>query len=564
MSMLRWIRVRNIAVIDVLEVNFEPGLNLLTGETGAGKSILVDALGLVLGSRASSDLVRTGAPSAQVEAAFELSPFPAVLRDRLDSAGIDVEEGEVVIRREVASSGRSRVAVNGCAGTTSLLRDMAPYLADIHGQGEHVSLLRPEAGLDLLDRLGSHQSLRTEAGHHYRRLLELEHEKSELEREARDKRARRELLEFQRTEIQRANIQPGEVESLVEERKLLVHQERLRAAAEEAYRGLYEEEGSVLAGLAQVWKRVSELAEIDSRYSPFLESQPSVTSQLEDLALFLRDYREQIRFSPGRLDDVEDRLAHLERLQKKYGGSLEAVVSHYQRCQESLELLESSGERLEQLQVTTEATASRYLELARELSSERKNTAGGLEKRVERELRGLAMEKARFAIRVSSVEEEAESRATWQEHGLDDVELLFSANPGEDLRPIAKIASGGESSRFMLALKSVAARGEKAKSLVFDEVDTGVEGRVADVVGEKLKELSRSHQVICITHLPQIASFADVHYRIEKLTSRGRTSTRVERLDRQGRVDEIARMIAGAVITESARKHAEQLVSEKS
>ncbi len=561
--MLRWIRVRNIAVIDELEVNFEPGLNLLTGETGAGKSILVDALGLILGARASTDLVRSGATSALVEAGFELEPFPQELGPRLSAAGIDVERGEIVIRREVFSSSRGRVAVNGCGVATTLLHELAPYLADIHGQAGHVSLLRPGAGLGLIDRLGQCESLREEAGAVYRHLARLEQERTELEREARDKKNKQELLKFQLSEIDRTEIRTGEDRRLEEERTILAHSVRLRTAAEEAYAVLYEEEDSVLARLAQIWKRVAELAEIDSRLGSFADSQASVTSQLEDLALFLRDYREQIRFTPGRLDEVEERLAMLERLKNKYGGSLEAVTSHRRRSAEMLDRLATDEERLGHLQTEIDGKRHRYLDLAKRLSEHRRETSEVLEKRVEQELRSLAMEKSRLSIQLLAVGE-TDDWSSWRETGLDEVHLLFSANPGEELRLVSRIASGGESSRFMLALESVATKGESPKTLVFDEVDTGIGGRVADVVGEKLNELSRVHQVVCITHLPQIACFADAHYRIEKAIMEGRTVTRIERLSHKGRVNEIARMLAGAVITESARRHAEQLVTEKS
>jgi len=561
--MLRWIRVRNIAVIEELEVDFGPGLNLLTGETGAGKSILVDALGLVLGSKATAELVRSGASSSQVEAGFELDSCPDNLRQRLDEAGITIDEGEIIVRRQISPTGRGKVVVNGTAGTLALLRELAPYLADIHGQGENLSLLRPGADLELLDRLANNQDLREKVKCSFSQLKELENTRSGLVREGRDKKARQEHLEFQVAEIDKASATIGEDSKLEEERTLLVHAERLRSAADEAYSNLYEDESSVLERLASVWKRVSELAEIDTRLESFAENESAVRPQLEDLALFLRDYREQIRFTPGRLDEVEERLTTLERLKKKYGGSLEAVIAHRQECTQELEQLEFQDEQVTRLHQEIARESAQYLESADILSQHRKKTADRLQIQVEKELRSLAMEKARFLIKVDKIECDAGDRSPWRESGLDDVEFLFSANPGEDLGQLSRIASGGESSRFMLALKSVATHGESPKTLVFDEVDTGIEGRVADVVGEKLKSLSKSHQVVCITHLPQIASFADVHYRIEKTLSKGRTLTRVERLNREGRINEIARMIAGAVVTESARKHAAQLVSDK-
>ena len=561
--MLRWIRVRNIAVIEELEVDFGPGLNLLTGETGAGKSILVDALGLVLGSKSTAELIRSGASSSQVEAGFELDSCPDNFRLKLEEAGIPIDEGEIVVKRQISPTGRGKVVVNGTAGTLALLRELAPHLADIHGQGENLSLLRPGADLELLDRLADNQDLREAVKCSFSNLKELENKQSRFDREAHDKKARQEHLEFQMAEIDKASITLGEDLKLEEERTLLVHAERLRNAAEEAYSHLYDDESSVLDRLALVWKRVSELAEIDPRLVPFEENESVVRPQLEDLALFLRDYREEIRFTPGRLDEVEERLTWLERLKKKYGGSLEAVMAHRHKCAKDLEQLEHQDEQLALLEQEIERESAQYLESADILSRHRKKTAERLQGQVEKELRGLAMEKARFAIQVDKIEGGAGDRSRWRESGLDEVEFLFSANPGEDLGQLSRIASGGESSRFMLALKSVATHGETPKTLVFDEVDTGIEGRVADVVGQKLKSLSKSHQVICITHLPQIASFADVHYRIEKTLSKGRTLTRVERLNREGRINEIARMIAGAVVTESARRHAAQLVSDK-
>jgi DNA repair protein RecN (Recombination protein N) len=526
-----------------------------------------------LGARAPADLVRSGAENALVEAGFELDSTPPALTKRLEEAGIDLDGGEVVIRRELSASGRAsprasargRIAVNGSAGAATLLRDIAPFVADIHGQGESATIGRPEAGLELLDGAGNYRTEREKVAGVYERFLELEKEADELERDSRDAQARKELLAFQLEEIDRVKPLPGEDSELEEERRLLAHGEKLRSLTSEAYGALYEEEASVVARLAQIWKRVEELADIDPRLETYLAGRESVSSELDDLALFLRDYREQIRSAPGRLDEVEDRLASLERLKKKFGGTLEAVLDHREQCEKEAHRLGHSNQRLAEIKVEMETLGSQYLKAARALSRERRDTAKSLEAKLVRDLRGLAMEKARFVFRVVSAEgEKAKERERWRDSGLDEVELLFSANPGEELRPLSRIASGGELSRFMLALKSVSAHGEPPKTLVFDEVDAGIGGRVADVVGEKLKELSRSHQIICVTHLPQIASFADAHFRIEKTTARGRTVTTIGKLDRKGRVNEIARMLAGAEVTDSARKHAEQLVAEKS
>ncbi len=553
--MLRWIRIENIAVIERLEVDFEPGLNLLTGETGAGKSILVDALGLVLGNRASTELVRTGAETAIVEAGFEIDPLPDALRARLDAAGIDPDH-ELVIRREITKAGRGKVVVNGAASSRALLGDIATFLVDIHGQGENLTLLRPDAGLELLDRFGGSSALREQVRTAFAAIQDIEDERARLARAAEDRETKRELREFELRELDNAALESGEDDTLQNERNLLAHAERLKTLSEQAYGALYDEDGSVLSRLKSVFSDVEELGSIDDRWKSYVAERDALTGQLEDLALDLRDYTGGLEVSPGKLDDIESRLALLERLKKKYGGTLDAVIERREACRRELEDLSSSTEKLEALHSKLESSRNKYKALATELSKMRSNAAKRLESAVTKELPSLALEKARFSIAMGT--------GDWRETGTDTVELLFSANPGEDPRPLVRVASGGELSRFMLALKSVSAKSEDAKVLVFDEVDAGIGGRVADAVGEKLEELATLHQIICVTHLPQIASFAPAHYRIDKIERKGRIETRIERLDNEARVDEIARMLAGAVVTESAREHARQLVVDKS
>ena len=553
-------RIRNVAVIDRLEVDFEPGLNLLTGETGAGKSILIDALGLVLGSRASSDLVRSGADAAVVEAGFELRPMPRSLAGRLEEIGVELED-EIVIRRELQASGRGKVTVNGVAAAQKLLRDIAPYLADIHGQGESSSLLRRDAGLDLLDRFGGTRDERREARETLREARRLEGEiaRVTLRGQERDKRKRE--LEEALGEIEKAAPRAGEDEELLAERRLVGHAEKLKSLSEDVFRTLYEDEESALTRLASMWKRVSELASIDPRWLSYLGDKEALMSPLQDLALHARDYARSIDVTPGRMDELESRLDHLERLKKRYGGTLDEVLARRERARQEILELEGSEERVSELQGLLESVRARYRALAKGLSSNRRQAAKRLEKLVAKELKDLALEKARFRLEITT--DDGSDPGLWRESGLDSVELLFTANPGEEPRPLAKTASGGELARFLLGLKAVSAKGERGKTLVFDEVDAGIGGRVADAVGEKLSELARVHQVICVTHLPQIASFAPAHYRIDKIEREGRTETRIARLDPESRVDEIARMLAGAVVTESARQHARQLVRDK-
>lgn len=549
-------RIRNVAVIDHLEVDFEPGLNLLTGETGAGKSILIDALGLVLGSRASSELVRTGTDTAVVEAGFDLDRVPKALARRLSEVGVEIED-ELVIRRELTSTGRGKVTVNGVAGARQLLRDLAPFLADIQGQGDSSTLLRPDAGLELLDRFGGTREVRREVRELYRETDRLASEIDRVERRAKERDLRRRELEHTLSEIDKANPRPGEEEDLLTERRIVGHAEKLKSLSEEVFATLYDDEGAALSRLSTAFKRVQELASIDPRWEPYLKDREGILGQMQDLSLFSRDYTQNIDVTPGRLDDIESRLALLERLKKKYGVSLQAVMEHRDQSRSELDELEGSEERLEELTRALAEARHQYLSRAQELSRQRHNAARRLERLVAKELPSLALDKARFQLDVHTDEKAG------RESGIDEVELLFTANSGEEPRPLAKTASGGELSRFVLALKAVSAKGERPKTLVFDEVDSGIGGRVADAVGEKLRELSAIHQVICVTHLPQIASFAPAHFRIDKMDRGGRTETRIERLTPEDRVDEIARMLAGAVVTESAREHARQLVREK-
>ncbi len=553
-------RIRNVAVIERLEVDFEPGLNLLTGETGAGKSILIDALGLVLGSRASLDLVRGGADAAIVEAGFELDPMPRSLAKRLKEIGVEVEE-EIVVRRELQAEGRGKVTVNGVAAARQLLRDISPYLADIHGQGESSSLMRREAGLDILDRFAGTRDERRQARERFREARRLEEEIARVERRGQEREKRKREVEDALEEIEKAAPRAGEDEDLLAERRLVGHAEKLKTLSEEVFRALYEDEDSALTRLASAWKRVSELASIDPRWLSYLGDKEALMSPLQDLALHARDYARSIDVTPGRMDELESRLAHLERLKKRYGGSLAEVLALRDRARQEILELEGSEERVSELKGELETARARYRSLSRALSSSRRQAAARLEKLVARELKDLALQKARFRVELKTSDDS--NPALWRESGLDSAELLFTANPGEDPKPLSRTASGGELARFLLGLKAVSAKGERPKTLVFDEVDAGIGGRVADAVGEKLKELARVHQVLCVTHLPQIASFAPAHYRIDKIDHEGRTETRIARLDRESRVDEIARMLAGAVVTETARQHARQLVKDK-
>jgi DNA repair protein RecN (Recombination protein N) len=562
--MIKLLTIKNIALAASVELELGPGLNLLTGETGAGKSILVDALGLLLGARASADLIRTGEEHAVVEGAFESRPAA----EALAALGLPADGDEVIIRREVQASGRGRATVNGALVPVGTLRELGPRLAAIHGQHEPQGLLDPETHLTLLDH---HAGLTAEAeavGEPFRRLRAIEAELAALQRDRREAERRREMLEFQAGEIDKAALAPGEEEELRREKVVQLNAGRLAALSTEAYGILHEEEAAVLTRLGQVYRRMEELAAIDSRFSGLLEGRAEAKAHLEEMALFLRDYQEGLQVSPGRLDEIEARLAAIERLKRKYGATVEEVVAFGARCRAELQALGSPEERERVLEADRARVAEEYLKAARELSRRRRVAAREMEKKIEGELGQLAMEKTRFRVAFAPEALDGQDPAGWTERGLEAAEFLLSPNPGEELRPLARVASGGELSRILLALNSVAgvgrARGAGAGALtvVFDEVDAGIGGRVAEVVGRKLRALADRHQVLCVTHLPQIASLADQHFVVRKRLERGRTWTEVAPLDGTDRVEEVARMLGGETITEAARKHAREMVRQ--
>jgi DNA repair protein RecN (Recombination protein N) len=539
--MLRFLRIRNLAVIESVEVEFEPGFNVLTGETGAGKSILVEAVGLLLGGRASADLVRTGEHQATIEAIFE------------DAAG-----SELIVRRELTSQGRSRSFVNGALATAGALRELSARLVELHGQHEHQALLEPLSHLPLLDDyagLSAKAGLVAEAWSSVRSL------RDQLERsrmDGREKAARLDLIAFQLGELDKAAPVAGEDDELAAARRVLADAERVKRLCEQSYATLYESDGAVLAGLAGVWKRVAELAAIDPQFGPYVEARDGIKSQLEDLAFFLRGYAEGVDASPARLQQVEDRLALLERIKHKYGPTLQDAIEKRAALIRERDLLTGGGERTEDLQRELERVTARFHSQAGELSASRRKAAVAFASALEGLLAELAMARTRFQVRFNPGELAPEA---WSERGIDEAEFYVSPNPGEDLRPLARIVSGGELSRIMLALKTLAVADARGKTLIFDEVDAGIGGRVADVVGARLRALGSRFQVLCITHLPQIAAQGTTQFQIEKSVRGQRTATSVVRLDDQRRVDEIARMMSGANVSEQVRASARELLA---
>jgi DNA repair protein RecN (Recombination protein N) len=542
--MLRFLRIRNLAVIEAVEVEFEPGFNVLTGETGAGKSILVEAVGLLLGARASQDLVRTGEAQATIEAIFE--------------PGVRPGTRELVVRREITAQGRSRSFIDGALATTAALRDLAARLVELHGQHEHQALLDPLTHLPLLDAYAELDpaAARVAAAWTSVRALREQLERSRMD--ARERSARLDLIAFQLGEIEKARPRSGEDEELAATRQVLASAERVQRLCEESYAALYDSESAVLAGLGAVWKRVGELAAIDPQFAPHLDARDGIKSQLEDLAFFLRRYADGVDASPARLQEVEDRLALLERLKRRYGPTLDEVIATGESLARERELLTGGAERAGDLERDLANATTAFLDLARELSQRRRAAATVFARALEALLAELAMAQTRFEVRFNAA---ALAADRWSERGIDDAEFFVSPNPGEDLRPLARIVSGGELSRVMLALKTLAAADGEGKTLIFDEVDAGIGGRVADVVGARLAALGERFQVLCITHLPQIAAHGATQFRIEKQVRGRRTMTSVERLDEEGRVDELARMIGGVSVSEPVRARARDLLA---
>lgn len=538
--MLRFLRIRNLAVIEAVEVEFESGFNVLTGETGAGKSILVEAVGLLLGARASSDLVRTGEALAAIEAIFE------------DAAG-----RELIVRREISSQGRSRSFINGALATAAALRDLSARLVELHGQHEHQALLDPLTHLPLLDEYADLGDLAGKVAASWNTVRTLREQLERSRMDAREKAARLDLIAFQLGEIEKASPKAGEDDELAATRQVLASAERVQRLCEESYATLYESDDAVLAGLGGVWKRVGELATIDPQFAVYADARDAIKSQLEDLAFFLRSYADGIDASPGRLQQVEDRLALLERLKRKYGPSLQEVIDKGELLARERELLTGVGERAEDLVKELDTATSAFLTLSRDLSQRRRAGAVQFARDLEGLLGELAMARTRFEVRFNDRELAPEA---WNDRGVDQAEFFVSPNPGEDLRPLARIVSGGELSRVMLALKTLAAEDAPGKTLIFDEVDAGIGGRVAEVVGARLRALGARFQVLCITHLPQIAARGATQFRIEKSVRGDRTVTSVERLDAEGRIDEVARMIGGTAITEPVRASARELL----
>ncbi len=540
--MLLELVIENYAVVGRLRVRFHPGLNLLTGETGSGKSIVVDALGLLFGGRASADMVRSGEERARISGRFTVPD--------LAHPGVETEEGELLIEREILAGGKSRAYVGSRPAAVTLLKELAPLLGDIHGQHEQQLLFSADAQLRIVDQASGCPDESVRALFH--RWTAAGAELAALERNEQEKLRLLDLWTFQQNEIESAAPEPGEDAALDQERRRLQNLGRLQESAGAAFEALYEAPESALTAVRAAAKKLDEASRIDSAAAPIREALEPAIIAIQEASYGLRDYLAKLEANPARLEEIEGRLAALDKLKRKYGATLEEVLAFLVQAREQIAAAETTGERIAKLRREQAELASQFEAAAARLTALRKKAARELERQVVSELASLAMERSVFRIEISP--------AVWSESGSDAVRFLVSANAGEEPRPLEKVASGGELSRIALALKTCLAASGAGRTLVFDEVDAGVGGRAAEGIGRRLKKLAASDQVLCVTHLAQIAGFADHHYLVEKRESRGRTVATVDELDHAGRVREIGRMLSGETLTAEALKHAERLI----
>lgn len=558
--MLSLLKIRNVALIDEIELEFGRGLNLLTGETGSGKSIIVDSLGALIGDRVSNDLVREGETTATIEGLFSLTPDPEVM-SLLEEGGVDIPRGsdaEIIVRREVSLLGKNRIFLNGHLVTQGFLKQVGPFLADIHGQGDQTGIYDIETHIEMLDDFAGVHPLREKTAAAFRSLAEVRSQLASLEKDTAEKLQLVDILRFQVGEIAGANLLPEEEAELEAEKMRLSNVEKLTSLSNDAFSLLYDNAESTAATLEKAQRKVTELEEFDAQFASYAEGVSTARAVIEDLAFALRDFRSKLEFSPERLDEIESRLAEILRLKRKYGGTLDAVLEHLRVSEERLANIENTEIREAELRKRLTVERENYITAATELHDKRTAAATKFARQVEENMRSVALDKAVFEVRIESL---ADHENAFTEAGFDRVEFYFSANPGESPRPLARVASGGEASRVMLVLKTTIDERGPVKTSVFDEVDVGIGGRVAEAVGRKLKHLAASQQILCVTHQPQIASLADVHLVVEKDINVARTSVTVRRLTEAERVDEIARMLAGEQITDAARENARTMLA---
>ena len=565
--MLSLLKIKNIALIDELQIEFSHGLNLLTGETGSGKSIIVDSLGALTGDRISSDLIKEGEKAARIEGLFTLNA-DADLHEIFYEGGIEVTDGDeidLIVRRELAANGRNRIFVNNQLVTGNFLKRIGAFLVDIHGQGEQATLFSPSNHLEILDEFANLTGLRANLSTKHAAMAKTQREIESLRDDEAQKLQLLDVLQFQVDEIKKVNPTVGEEDALNEEKGRLNNVEKLSALSDEAYLLLYENEESTVTTLEKAARKIIELSEYESSFKEYDEGLQSAQAVLADLAFAVRDFRGSLEFSPERLEEIENRLVDISRLKRKYGGAIETVLAHLEESEARLKNIETFEERKEELKKILAQQREDYLKTATEIHDKRVKAARKFEKEVEANLKAVALEKAKFEVQINApdaAELKSGEGKRLTAKGFDQIEFYFSANVGESPKPLAKVASGGEASRLMLILKTTMKSNDAEKSVVFDEIDTGIGGRVAEAVGLKLRELAKTQQVLCVTHQPQVASLADKHFLVQKETVGKKTKVGVKDLDKTEQIEEIARMLTGAQITDTARQYAREMLAK--
>ncbi|MGQ9618629.1 MAG: DNA repair protein RecN [Candidatus Aminicenantia bacterium] len=552
--MLRYLKIKNLAIIEDLEFELERGFNIFTGETGAGKSIIMDGIRLIFGERADPDMVRTGEHKAEITAVIEIEDESI----KKEFSSFPWENNEIILRREISVSGKGRIYFNGSPVPLSVLKSLGQRLFDIFGQNDHIFLLDINYQLDYLDSFANLIPLRDKLGKIWEKLQSLKNEREEIENKERERAQRLDFLDYQIKEIEGANLKIGEDEELEKERIKLINAEKLFTESESALEICYAGEKSISFLIKILSKKLNEFSKFEPDFSHYLKTLEEFSLTTDELGRALSGFKDGIEVNPLKLEKIEERIHTIEKLKKKWGPRIEDVLQSLESAKKEKEDLLSSEERLDGLNREIEKLEEEYNRLAQEISLKRLEKGKLLEKEIEKELSSLGMGKAKFSVKIEKLPPERRGPK-----GFDTCEFYISPNPGEEPKPMRKIASGGELSRIMLAIKSVGKEREGCKILIFDEIDSGIGGAIAEAVGERLKKLSKRHQVICITHLPQIASFAENHYKIYKVVEKGRTFTKMEELEWSKRVEEIARMIVGSNITETSLKNAEEILKRK-
>lgn len=560
--MLKLLSIKDFALIDNININFDKGLNIITGETGAGKSIILDALGLILGDRATTDLIRKGANKTVIEATFDISGNTKI-KKFLDDNEIEYED-ELIIRREITTKGTSRCFINDIPTTLGNLKEAGNYLVDLHGQHEHQSLLDVSNHLKMLDEFGNISNDLNKYQKIYHKLLEIIKQRDELKNQENLLKEKLDFYSFQFNEINAVNPLQGEDENIENELKILENSEKLIELSSISYDLLYSSDNSVVNLLGIIEKNINQIVKYDKTKIDYINLLNNVSENINELANNLRSYLDTIDLDPQTLEEKRSRLLELNNLKRKYGKTIDEILEYKNKIAKEIDIAENFNDKLAELENTINKLYQELFEIAKILSSKRKELAKKVENEVVKVLANLGIEKAKFKVQFNDdINKDDIQKINYNNYGYDEIEFLISTNLGEDVKPLSKVASGGEISRIMLALKTILAKSDKLPILVFDEIDTGISGRIAQKVGEALKDLSKYHQIISITHLPQIAAFADTHFMVQKQESNGRTVSNIIKLNEEQHIYEIAKMLSGDVVSEAAIESAKNLVKGK-